>query len=99
MVYRYTKSHSASSIRLIHLLPGSISTPVRAHLVAHQLRDTCPYETFSYVCGEPDLGEKLLVREHQLKISKRLHTIILQLRLTDSPRNLWIDAICINQYD
>jgi hypothetical protein len=68
------------------------------------------YEALSYCWGSevkepPDLiyirdGAEELDKNHQtlpsLYIGVNLHQALLALRLSDRPRQMWIDAICIN---
>ncbi|PMD25594.1 HET-domain-containing protein, partial [Hyaloscypha hepaticicola] len=101
MAYAYTPLQGANSIRLLQLESGSYSAPLKARLASSRLEDHC-YEALSYVWGEPDLSEVLLVDDKEFKISKNLHTILLHLRYLERircVRTLWIDAICINQED
>ncbi|XPS79539.1 hypothetical protein M3J09_011520 [Ascochyta lentis] len=57
------------------------------------------YETLSYVWGQPDFSDSIIVNNQQLHITPSLATILPNLRLEAEPRLLWIDAICINQKD
>ena len=98
MEYSYTSLQDASTIRLLHLGSGCGSTPLEAHLASYQVGDYS-YDALSYVWGDPDLTEVLLVDDQGFKVSKNLHTILLHLRYPDKIRTLWIDAICINQAD
>ena len=99
MAYSYTPLQNANSIRLLYLESGSGNTPLKAYLKSYRLGDQSYYESLSYAWGERDLTKLLIVDDHEFKISKNLHTILLQLRYPDKIRTLWIDAICINQRD
>ncbi|KAH8732095.1 heterokaryon incompatibility protein-domain-containing protein [Phaeosphaeriaceae sp. PMI808] len=99
MAYSHSKLSNPHSIRLLHILPGPASTPLKVHLAPCQLDNATSYEALSYVWGEPDTTATLAVGDHQLHISTNLHTIILHLRHHDRIRTVWIDAICINQQD
>jgi len=99
MEYYYAPLKNATSIRLLHLGSGYGSSPLDAHVATCELEDRPNYESLSYVWGEPDLTEMLLVDGREFRISKNLSTILHHLRLPDKTRILWIDAICINQQD
>jgi hypothetical protein len=74
--YTYSDLPGANSFRFLHLLPSSKQTPLEAELVTSELGRNCGYEALSYVWGDPDLSEALLVNGHWLAISKNLHTIM-----------------------
>ncbi|KAK9415912.1 putative Heterokaryon incompatibility domain-containing protein [Seiridium unicorne] len=67
------------------------------------------YEALSYVWGQANAQEPLLVRDPRpnsrsdewriLRIRPLLAEALRYLRYTDRPRTMWIDAICINQDD
>ena len=99
MEYSYEPLADVDSVRLLQLCPGYGNAPLEAHLAIYQLEEHCSYEALSYVWGEPNLTEVLYVDDQALKIAKNLHAILLQLRLPDEIRTLWIDAVCINQRD
>lgn len=99
MSYAYVPLQDANSIRLLQLEPGYGRDPLEVHLATHQLGKQCSYHALSYVWGEPDLTETLCVGDQRLYVSKNLYSILLQLRLPEEIRTLWIDAICINQQD
>ncbi|KAF1842115.1 uncharacterized protein K460DRAFT_409538 [Cucurbitaria berberidis CBS 394.84] len=99
MEYSYTPLQDVNSIRLLQLEPGYGNAPLKAHLATYRLEEHYSYDALSYVWGEPDLFESIVVNDRTLHISKNLHTILLQLRLPDEIGNLWIDAVCINQQD
>ncbi|KAJ3469981.1 hypothetical protein MRS44_000080 [Fusarium solani] len=71
------------------------------------------YEAVSYHWGSPILSRIVLCREARLSetgeayeipevampVTASLHEALRCLRLKDRPRLLWIDGLCINQYD
>ncbi|KAK5628910.1 hypothetical protein RRF57_004625 [Xylaria bambusicola] len=57
-----------------------------------------PYEALSYVWG--DLEDQISVGgENAITITKNLYLLLRSLRLPHRDRNLWVDALCINQSD
>lgn len=50
------------------------------------------YKRLSYAWGDPDLVSQIRVNGHELRILALRH-----IRLKDSPRLLWTDAMCVNQ--
>jgi Heterokaryon incompatibility protein (HET) len=72
--------------------------------------DACPkydpkYEALSYTWGTADSPETAYVTESPgaesstLQIQQNLASALRHLRYHDSPRKLWVDAVCINQKD
>ncbi|CAN8101822.1 unnamed protein product [Discula destructiva] len=64
-----------------------------------------PYETLSYVWGSPDKSSVVAVDRPgeegpaRLAVTESLITALRYLRHKQQKRNLWIDAICLNQAD
>jgi hypothetical protein len=58
------------------------------------------YEAVSYVRGNATQPKiPIEVAGEMFDVSKNLHDALRQLRLPDTPRTLWIDQICIRQWD
>ncbi|KAF4459090.1 HET-domain-containing [Fusarium albosuccineum] len=87
-------------MRLVRLAPsqnfGHIS--VVAQLI-ETTWDECTYEALSYCWGKRDQTKTLLLNGEPFQVTSDLHDALEQFSLPDSSRMLWIDAICINQYD
>ncbi|UPX17747.1 uncharacterized protein EKO05_0008087 [Ascochyta rabiei] len=57
------------------------------------------YGTLSYVWGEPDFSDSIIVYNQQLLVTHNLTSILCNFRQKEKPRLFWIDAFCINQQD
>lgn len=57
------------------------------------------YEAVSYTWGTAKDVDFVLIDGQRVKIGLNLSLILRDLRLPDTERTLWIDAICINQDD
>jgi hypothetical protein len=57
------------------------------------------YEALSYTWGDPNDKQEIRLQNSPFPVTKNLHAALVHLRLSYSPRTLWIDAICINQAD
>jgi len=57
------------------------------------------YEALSYVWGDPPSTAEISVNGHTIKVRQNLEDALLALRLSDTERVMWIDALCINQDD
>jgi hypothetical protein len=93
-------------IRLFELQKGKAGDPVHFNLVTQELYtgddDACapPYEALSYCWGDEQETRSIYDNQHlNLPVRSNLHDALLELRLPDQNRLLWIDAICINQSD
>lgn len=106
-LYKHALLHGHSSIRLMTLLPGVRGTPLKCHITEHQDHSDTPYDALSYTWGESLPSEGIAVcqsanTEHAdgyISITPNLFEALLRLRSDDTPRTLWIDALCINQDD
>lgn len=99
-IYQYTPL-PANSIRVIDIHPGQPSDPLSCEILIHSLTESEPYEGLSYAWGSPDKVSKLLCDggEAHIPITASLATALENLRLEDSTRRIWADAVCINQTD
>lgn len=57
------------------------------------------YEALSYVWGQPNFSRRISLNSCDYYITPALECILSNLRLEDSKRVLWVDALCINQSD
>ncbi|KAL1864895.1 hypothetical protein Daus18300_007462 [Diaporthe australafricana] len=88
-------------IRVLVIEPGRRDQPIRCRLKVIDLASSerIQYEALSHFWGQPDLAEKIEVNHNDFAVSTRLFQAILHLRHRNQPREIWIDAICINQAD
>jgi len=88
-------------IRLLKVFPGRHGEPIKAD-VKHISLSTNPlplYETISYVWGDPGQLAWIQLSGHNFSVPHNTHVALQRMRLSDQPRTLWIDAVCINQDD
>lgn len=109
-LYSYRPLDRASSIRILVLRPApSFEDPLQAELV-HADREAIldggcrpnSYEAVSYCWGDPNFSLSIEIgRENlsSLAITENVDHMLRHLRKKDKVRNLWIDAICLNQQD
>ncbi|KAH9204191.1 heterokaryon incompatibility protein-domain-containing protein [Leptodontidium sp. 2 PMI_412] len=86
-------------IRLATLLPSQWRHPLQCLLQVVSFEPKPSYEALSYVWGNPNRKKTIYVNETPFPITQNLYAALKHLRKRDSPRYLWIDAICINQQD
>lgn len=100
------------AIRILTLLPGEFLDDVYLSIAHEELQDEkrTPYESLSYTWGPEDQArEKLYIWQRTsgngsdvnvlqfLYVRTNLMTALRHLRLSNTTRVLWIDAICIDQ--
>lgn len=90
-------------LRLFSLLPGGRLEPIRGRLeIANFEGDDCAndYEALSYCWGDVQRHQRLIeIDWRAFPVGENLQGALQNLRRSDRPRLLWIDAICINQRD
>jgi len=96
--------------RLIILEGGTRDSPLSCRLVTVDLiakegvgvRETgevVQYEAVSYSWGYPDFTVPILCNDVEYYITEGLHDALVCLRRENAARYLWIDAVCIDQYN
>jgi hypothetical protein len=86
-------------IRILRLEPGSAGEPLHCGLFSVKIADTSRYEALSYYWGDPIPKFTIFCNQLPLGISENLHAALVQLRHASNHRDLWVDAVCINQAD
>lgn len=69
----------------------------KIRLASKPEEQTPPYEALSYVWGSHEDPEFVHISGNRFAVTQNLFEALTYLRLPDSNRTLWIDAICINQ--
>lgn len=95
----YTRLANVNEIRLLHLQPGSSDGPIVCQLLHANILDNPQYEALSYMWGSKDSPQQIELNGTVLEVRNNLWQALYYLRLTDSTRILWIDALCIKQDD
>ncbi|TGO53682.1 hypothetical protein BCON_0119g00050 [Botryotinia convoluta] len=93
----HTLEVSKKEVRLVTLLPGDFSNDIHCTLTTVSLIDEPVYEALSYVWGSPTNKCDINLQGVSFPVTTNLESALRCLRYRDLPRNLWIDAICINQ--
>ena len=84
-------------IRLVSLYPGSYMDPVICRLKRVSLNDHPKYEALSYVWGNDHSAQRITLDGQEMRIGTNLWVALHYLRDTHRPRELWLDAVCIDQ--
>ncbi|KAJ5798420.1 heterokaryon incompatibility protein-domain-containing protein [Penicillium pulvis] len=97
-------------IRLIDIIPGAFTDTLQIKVFHCRLEESHvpQYEALSYVWGSSDSPTTIRVQLvlaggsanfHEFLVTQNLAVALQHLRLADSVRTVWADAICINQLD
>jgi hypothetical protein len=86
-------------IRLLVLLPGQFNDHVECALRHVSLSKSPKYEALSYCWGDLKSRKLISLDGHRFLATESLEIALRYLRCQDTPRILWIDAVCINQAD
>lgn len=88
-----------TDFRLIRLLPGHHDDPIVCEILRLNLEDHPPYEAVSYTWGDQSRMAPIFTQAGPLQVTHNCKAALLDLRDRNQDRQLWIDAICINQTD
>ncbi|KAI1738100.1 HET-domain-containing protein [Xylaria scruposa] len=102
--YQYHDLPANDYVRLATILPGNFNDDLVVKIEARQflIDDPPPYEALSYVWGSEDDKQPIQITNQAsttLHITRNLAVALRGLRLVDRPRDMWVDAICINQFN
>jgi Heterokaryon incompatibility protein (HET) len=98
-MYTYEPITKDGHIRILQLHSGNAKDRIQGSLVQLSLNKQVEYEAISYCWGDPKIVQSILCDGHELGVTENGHAVLRSLRDETSARNLWIDAICINQRD
>lgn len=89
--------------RLIKLLPGQEKDGLSGSLITVDPTSALPYVALSYVWGPPyEEGQDppvIILDDIAIELRPNLDSAMRALRRLDQDIHIWIDALCINQYD
>jgi Heterokaryon incompatibility protein (HET) len=101
-IYKFSSlPEEGLSIRLLCICPTLDITNgfIRCYLKVIRLDAGVQYEALSYCWGGLEGTEQIYVDGRRFTVTKNLLSALSVLRNPDAPRDVWIDAICINQSD
>ena len=78
--------------------PGKHHDRIFCRLQLRNIHHVHPeYEALSYVWGTSEERVKIICNGHVIGITRHLREALERVRLSDRPRLIWADALCINQ--
>jgi hypothetical protein len=98
-IYKYLPLLEPRSSRLVDLAPGGYDEPILCTFSTFQVDHPPGYEAVSYTWGDSTLSHYVQVGSSHLPINASLDLALRRLRRRDIKRRLWVDAICIDQYN
>ncbi|SPO04164.1 uncharacterized protein DNG_06847 [Cephalotrichum gorgonifer] len=101
--FQYGPLSGPQNIRVLELHPALKATqPIQCSFREISLQDdtaSLTYEALSYTWGSPQGTQPIQCEGGEILVTPNCEQALLHLRQKFKPRNLWIDAICINQQD
>jgi hypothetical protein len=91
-------SAKSSMIRVLRVKAGTRGKVIECELTTGLVSEM-RFEALSYVWGIFPVPHKIQVDSKPFYVTRNLYAALSELRQPDHDRLLWIDAICINQYD
>lgn len=90
----------SQSFRVLKLCHGDAGSNMTGH-ISNTTIGTAQrqYDAISYVCGDPQKSACMFVNGKRFPVTANLYECLAHLRPARSDRQLWIDAVCINQWD
>ena len=98
-VYETALDPQRREIRLLALKAGAHSADLCCSLSVKSLADEPCYDALSYAWGSIDGPGAIEVDGITVPVTRNLEIALRHLRSVTADRQLWIDAICINQLD
>jgi hypothetical protein len=98
----YTALPSGNFLRIVDLLPASdLAAPIVCVTRIQEITQaaTQGYEALSYVWGTAQDSMQISLDDLEAIVRQNLYSALQHLRLHTEPRRLWIDAICIDQWN
>lgn len=97
--YRYTAlNENNREIRLLEIHgPGADLFEIRCSILVTSLNNAPEYTALSYCWGDISNERTIWLDDANLLVTSNLFSALLELRTRPGVKQLWVDAICINQ--
>ena len=90
---------TTGDLRILELLPGSFGDSLKCRLRVAAIESHPVYDALSYMWGDLSLKGEIILDGEAFPVTGSLENALRHMRLQDSVRYLWADAVCINQCD
>jgi len=101
-VYKYRPLDlDGPSIRLLKLLEGNFEDDIQCELIDGWIGESrsIPYDALSYTWGSTTKAATITVDRSIMGVTLSVYEALQQIRSKHESRYLWIDVICIDQYN
>jgi hypothetical protein len=96
--YHYSALNaSQKEIRVLVLLPGAWTQPLRCELKTVSLIERPFYCALSYVWGDPKVTKPILLHGQSVQVTTNLEAALRRLRHGAETMMIWVDALCVDQ--
>lgn len=93
------RMETTGDLRILELLPGSFDDPLHCRLRVAAIESDPIYDALSYMWGDLFSNGRIFLDGEAFPVTGSLEDALRHVRLRDSVRCLWADAVCINQSD
>ncbi|KAI0168664.1 heterokaryon incompatibility protein-domain-containing protein [Pestalotiopsis sp. NC0098] len=97
--YDYPIPAGHGDIRVLRLLPGKDTDPIRVELHLKAMSTNPEYMAISYAWGDRNAQRTVICEDKDIQVPMSLHRALAHLRHSVDAVDLWADAISINQED
>lgn len=95
--FQYGPGLSGREIRLLRLLPSSMSRALSLEMLQFELDSSPPFAALSYAWGDERDRKVAVCNNQTINITRSLYEALWQVRELGERCFIWADAICINQ--
>ncbi|KAI2465272.1 heterokaryon incompatibility protein-domain-containing protein [Annulohypoxylon bovei var. microspora] len=93
-------SQGSFESRVLRLSPGTKNDPISASIEKMDLNNlVSPYNTLSYTWGDANVVKPITINGEIFQATINLYDALQHIRSADMPIMIWVDAVCINQWD
>ncbi|KAI8648186.1 HET domain-containing protein [Fusarium keratoplasticum] len=97
--YHYMPLPRQGWFRLLTIEPAEASQVISCRLDHYEIDSSASYEAISYTWGDEKSTKSMLVNGKPFHLRPNLFSAFQAMRNANTPRTIWVDAICINQGD
>ena len=92
-----TLNPTLGEFRVLALQPGSDTDIIQCLIQTASITSPPPYEALYYCWGDASMTKNIELEGYRFPVTTNLCAALHSLRLEDTPRIVWIDAVCIDQ--
>ncbi|KAK5654302.1 hypothetical protein OQA88_7480 [Cercophora sp. LCS_1] len=89
----------ATSFRILKVMPGEPGSPIKGYLREFDIANPPEYNALSYVWGHEPAIHQIILNSKPAAIRPNLFHALQRIRSPREPFSLWVDSICINQFN